>query len=71
MAKAMAKATGKEHVLLAVMAGQSSVDDHTAAPIGARIETGARRCHQHRVTVPAAHVEQPSLLERLKAVVAA
>jgi hypothetical protein len=68
MATAMAKATGKEHVLLAVMAGQASVDDATAVPFGAKIEAKAR---QDRVTVPAEPVEQPSLLERLKAVVAA
>ncbi len=71
MATAMAKATAKEHVLLAVMAGQSSVDDQTSAPIGAKIEAGARRGHEHRVTMPADRLEQPSLLERLKAVVAA
>ncbi len=71
MATAMAKATGKEHVLLAVMAGQASVDDASAVPFGARIEASARQRHLHRVTVPAEHVEQPSLLDRLKAVVAA
>jgi hypothetical protein len=69
MATAMAKATAKEHVLLAVMAGQASVDDASAAPFGARIEANARR---ERVPVPAERIdEQPSLLERLKAVVAA
>ncbi len=71
MATAMAKATGKEHVLLAVMAGQASVDDASAVPFGAKIEASARQRHLHRVTVPAEHVEQPSLLDRLKAVVAA
>jgi hypothetical protein len=71
MATAMAKATAKEHVLLAVMAGQSSVDDPKAAPLGAAIEARARQAHQHRVTVPAHREEQPSLLERLKAVIAA
>ena len=69
MATAMAKATAKEHVLLAVMAGQASVDDASAAPFGARIEANARR---ERVPVSAEGIdEQPSLLERLKAVVAA
>ena len=71
MATAMAKATAKEHVLLAVMAGQASVDDPLAVPSGAKIEALARQAHQHRVTVPAERLEQPSLLERLKAVVAA
>ena len=68
MASAMAKATAKEHILLAVMAGQSSVDDATAVPLGATIEANARKT---RVRVPAERIEQPSLLERLKAVVAA
>ena len=68
MASAMAKATAKEHILLAVMAGQSSVDDATAVPLGAKIEANARKA---RVRVPAERIEQPSLLERLKAVVAA
>ena len=71
MATAMAKATAKEHLLLAVMAGKSSVADPKAVPIGAEIETRARHAHQHAVTVPAGAIEQPSLLERLKAVVAA
>lgn len=70
MAAAMAKATAKEHVLLAVMAGRASVHDPTAAPIGAEIETRAREAHENapELTVRTA---QPSLLERLKAVVAA
>jgi hypothetical protein len=71
MATAMAKATAKEHVLLAVMAGQSSVDDPKAVPSGARIEARARLAHQDTVSVPSERPEQPSLLERLKAVVAA
>jgi len=71
MATAMTKATAKEHVLLAVMAGQASVDDELAVPVGARIEERARRAHELRETRPAEPVEQPSLLERLKAVVAA
>jgi hypothetical protein len=70
---AMAEATAKEHVLLGVMAGQSSVDDPTAAPIGAKIEARARLVHQGRRAAKASadRTEQPSLLERLKAVVAA
>ena len=67
----MTKATGKEHLLLAVMAGQSSVADPKAAPIGAEIESRARDAHRHAVTMAAGPIEQPSLLERLKAVVAA
>jgi hypothetical protein len=73
MATAMAKATAKEYVLLAVMSGQSSVDEPLAAPLGAKIEADARLAHQSRrsVTVPSDRDGQPSLLERLKAVVAA
>jgi hypothetical protein len=71
MATAMSKATAKEHVLLAVMAGRSSVDDAKAVPIGADIEASARAAHEHRVSTPVERIEQPSLLERLKAVVAA
>jgi len=71
MATAMAKATAKEHTLLAVMAGQSSVDDLLAVPAGARIEERARARHERRAATPVEPVEQPSLLERLKAVVAA
>ncbi len=71
MASAMAKATAKEHVLLAVMAGQSSVDDASAAPLGARIEEAARRKHERGVPTPVETEEQLSLFERLKAVVAA
>ena len=50
MATAMAKATGKEHLLLAVMAGKSSVADPKAVPIGAEIEKRARDAHLHAVT---------------------
>jgi hypothetical protein len=77
MATAMAKATAKEHVLLAVMSGQSSVGDPKAAPIGAGIEAQARLAHQSRnretvtVAVSGDDAGQPGLLERLKAVVAA
>jgi hypothetical protein len=71
MATAMAKATAKEHVLLAVMAGRSSVGDVKAVPIGAEIEVQARLAHQRAASVPAERQEQPTLLERLKAVVAA
>ena len=70
MAEAMSKATAKEHMLLATMAGSSSVGDVSAAPIGARIESEARRAH-HGVSTLTADARQPSLLERLKAVVAA
>ena len=70
MAEAMSKATAKEHMLLATMAGRSSYDDPSAVPVGAALETRAR--HSHRgVSTLTVETKQPSLLERLKAVVAA
>lgn len=70
MAEAMSKATAKEHMLLATMAGRSSVYDASAAPIGADIETRARNAYQGVPTLTMERKE-PSLFERLKAVVAA
>lgn len=76
MAAAMAKATAKEHQLLATMAGRASVQDVSAAPIGARIETRARHLHRGVTSIDAeqsveAGQHRLTLLERLKAVVAA
>lgn len=71
MAQAMAKATVKEHLLLATMAGRCSIGDLGAAPIGARIEERARHAHQGVATLVAPEPRNPSLLQRLKAVVAA
>ena len=73
MGVAMAKATAKEHILLAVMAGRASAHDVTAVPVGARIEAAARARHR---AVPVESpgelpVSQPSLIERLRAVLAA
>ncbi|MDO9455470.1 hypothetical protein [Nocardioides sp.] len=73
MAQAMAKATVKEHALLAVMAGQGAIGgvqaEAEAAPIGARIEERARSLHRGVPTlVPEA---RPSFLERLRSVLAA
>lgn len=70
MAAAMTKATGKEHVMLAVMAGRASVGDPTSAGVGARLEEAARLRHRGAPAV-VLHPARPSLLERLKAVVAA
>lgn len=42
MADALARATAKEHVLLAVMAGRSSAADRAAARVGEQIERQAR-----------------------------
>jgi hypothetical protein len=67
-AEAMAKATAKEHLLLAMMAGRVSTPDPAGARVGAEIEDRARATYRPR---PVA-VEPPSgLLGRLKAVVAA
>ena len=71
MGEAMAKATAKEHMMLAVMAGRSSVGDPSAAAVGAQLEEAARLRHRGRpADDPAADV-RPGLLERLKAVGAA
>jgi hypothetical protein len=53
MATALAKATAKEHLLLAVMAGKSSVDDPKAVPIGAALEDRARLAHEQAEVVAA------------------
>lgn len=78
MARMMAVAADKEHHLLAVMAGRTSIGDEAAGRIGAEIEERARLLHQGLpVLTPEAHAEladptpRPSLLERLRAVMAA
>lgn len=74
MARAMAKATAKEHIMLAATAGRSSVNDPGAVTVGAQLEEVARLHHRGVSTVPApapgAHARL-TLLDRLKAVVAA
>jgi hypothetical protein len=73
MARAMRKATAKEHMMLAVMAGRSSVGDAAAVSVGAQLEEAAR-LHHHRIPTvgasPGAHA-RTTLLDRLKAVMAA
>lgn len=73
MARAMTKATAKEHMMLAVTAGRSSVGDATAVSVGARLEEAARLQHRGIPTVatPGGAHARPTLLDRLKAVVAA
>lgn len=70
MADAMAKATAKERVLLAVMAGQASAQDHAAVRVGELLESRARASFRpfRQFTTPPA---SPSLLGRLKAALAA
>lgn len=71
MAEAMAKSAAKEHILLAMMAGRVSAPDHTAARVGAAIESQARATYRPvRVPTPR-RAEQPRLLRRLKAALAA
>ena len=70
MATAMGKATTKEHLLLAKMAGRASFEDASAVAAGAAIETRARHSHSG-VSSLTVDTKQPSLLDRLKAVVAA
>ena len=70
MAEAMAKATAKERVLLAVMAGQASAQDPAAVRVGELLENQARASfrpfRQFTTAAPG-----PSLLGRLKAALAA
>jgi hypothetical protein len=68
MAHAMAKAVSKEHILLAVMAGNASVSDELAVTVGERIEERARESY-----VPLAPVEtrSPSIIDRIRAALAA
>jgi hypothetical protein len=71
MADAMAKATAKEHVLLAVSAGQVSTQDEAAVRVGALLESKARTRFRpfRQFTVPAPRRE--SLLGRIRSVLAA
>ena len=72
-AEVMRKSAAKEHVLLAVMAGEASAHDARAAAAGARIEAEAQATwspyggHGHAPD-PA---ERPTFLGRLKAALAA
>jgi hypothetical protein len=75
MADAMATATRKERVLLAVMAGQAGPQDPAAPRTGERLESRAR-AGLEPVSRPGAGprghaADAPSLLERLKAALAA
>ena len=68
-AEIMRKSAAKEHVLLAVMAGLASAHDARAAAVGARLEDEARRT---RPTYGEPHRgDRPSLLDRLRAALAA
>ncbi|MFC4785306.1 hypothetical protein ACT8ZV_12580 [Nocardioides sp. MAHUQ-72] len=69
MAEMMARATAKEHVLLAVMAGRVSAQDATAVRVGETIEHEARATR--RPTSGPAEPAAPGLLDRIKAALAA
>ena len=77
MARAMTTAAEKEHYLLAVMAGRSSLlSEDACLRIGAELEERARLLHRGiPVITPEAAYEEPvvrgTLLERLRAVIAA
>ena len=69
MARATAVATGKEHELLALMAGRASAPGEAARRVGRGIELAARASY-----VPGAASQSdtaPTLVQRLKAVLAA
>lgn len=75
MAGVLTKSVGKEHLLLAIMAGRANVHDTVDAAaaqrVGARIEELARASHRtvvHDLSVPA---PRGGLLDRLKAALAA
>ena len=76
MALAMLKSAHNEHLLLAVMAGQGSIDDEAAARAGARLESKARATHVPvaRISEVGRHADHAGhhwLLDRLKAALAA
>ncbi len=76
MATAMAAARFKEHHLLAVMAGRTSIGDEKADRIGGEIEERARLLHRGIpvITPDEAYAEpevRGTLFERLRAVMAA
>lgn len=69
MAAAMRRAETKERAFLAVMAGRASASDAGAAVVGARLEATARA--GWRPAPADGEVERPTLLHRLRAVLAA
>jgi hypothetical protein len=76
-AQMMRKSADKEHVLLAVMAGQASAQDARAAAVGVRIETEAKATWSPYDALAGVdgldedHPDRPTLLGRLKAALAA
>jgi len=70
MARALSVATTKEHEMLALMAGRASGPGEAAARVGRSIELDARTSYVPGVRARTAP-EAPSLVQRLKAVLAA
>lgn len=70
-AEAMATASAKERSLLALMAGRVSAVDDTAARVGAAIEARARATYRPVRRPRTRRAEQPRLLARLRAALAA
>lgn len=69
MARALTVATGKEHEMLALMAGRASAPGEAARRVGRTIELAARASYVPGARRPAPAA--PSLVQRLKAVLAA
>lgn len=70
-AEAMATSAAKERILLAMMAGRVSAPDDTAVRVGADIEARARATYVPARETGSRRAEQPRLLARLKAALAA
>jgi hypothetical protein len=71
MAEAMARATAKEQIMLAAMAGRASVQDAAAARVGEAIEQRARAVTARPGAHRADTGPHDGLLDRIKAVLAA
>ena len=70
MARALSVATAKEHEMLALMAGRASGPGTAAARVGRGIESSARTSYVPGLRARTAS-DAPSLVQRLKAVLAA
>lgn len=68
MAAVMARATGKEHAMIALMAGRASADDAVTVRAGSAIALRARTSY---AAAPSRAHHAPTLVERLRAVLAA
>jgi len=71
MASAMTTSMGKEHVLLAIMSGRASTGDELAVPVGEEIANRARTRHAAPRVRREHRAPQPTLGQRLKAVLSA